>query len=118
MDPSACLMALATPPFCWADWKSAGHVTVLAASSFHVSGAAFLRYFVNVSVVPELSARRTTLMSPAGRVAPGLSVLIASSLHFLMSPWKIFARVVGDSWSLSRPPTLYDTVMGAATVGK
>src|SRR3954463_9770215 len=111
-------MAWATPPFWGADTKSDGHVTVLAASSFQASGAAFLRYLVNVSVVPDESARRTTLMSVAGSEAPGLSALISSAFHVLISPWKILATVAGDNWSLDRPLTLYDTVMGAATVGK
>ena len=49
---------------------------------------------------------------------PGLSAAIAGSFHFLILPRKILASVVPLSWSLSTPLRLYDTVIGAATVGK
>src|SRR3954451_15790182 len=118
MAPSVSLMALATPPFCGAETNEEGHSTVLAAASFQPSGSAALRYLVKVSVVPELSARRTTLMSPAGSETPGLSALMGSASHLVISAWKILDSVGADSCSLGSPLTLYETVMGAATVGK
>ena len=40
-------------------------------------------------VVPELSLRWIGVIARSGRLAPGLSALIAASFHFLMSPLKI-----------------------------
>src|SRR5436305_15219090 len=111
-------MIWATPVFFWPAWLLAGQATVSPAPSFHVVGAALVRYLVKALVVPEPSARRTTTIDVEGRVADGLSARMAASFHDLMSPWKIFATVSALSWSLSTPLRLYDTVMGAAAVGK
>ncbi len=69
-------------------------------------------------VVPEASARCTVTMLVLGSEAPALSAAIAGSFHFVTVPMKIFATVDGLSFSESRPLTLYDTVIGATTVGK
>src|SRR3954469_7233643 len=53
-----------------------------------------------------------------GSLASGFSALIAGSSHVLICSWKILAIVSASSFSLSTPFRLYDTVMGAATVGK
>src|SRR4051812_5749753 len=116
MAPSESLMSCATPVFFSAPWVLPGHSTVSPAPSFQLSAAAS-RYLVKLLVVPEPSDRWTTVMSVDGRSASGLSVLTAASSHLVMSPWKIPASVVGLSLRSSTPERLYDTVMGAATVG-
>ena len=57
------------------------------------------------------------MIAVEGRVAPEFSALIAASSHFVIWPSKIFASVSGESFSFT-PERLYDTVIGAATVGK
>ena len=69
-------------------------------------------------VVPEASARCTTVMSVLGSVTPGLSAAIAASFHFVICPLKILAIVAALSCSELTPLRLYDTVIGAATIGK
>ena len=70
-------------------------------------------------VVPEPSLRWATTIGVLGRVAPGLSAAMAGSFQVVISPWKILASVFGlELAARSTPLRLYDTVMGAATVGK
>src|SRR4051794_35922651 len=118
MAPLLELMICATPVFFCPACVSAGHATVSPEPSFHVVGAALVRYLVNALVVPEPSARWATTMAVDGRVVPGLSALIAGSFQVLMSRWKILAMVSALSDSLVTPPRLYDSVIGAAAVGK
>ncbi len=70
------------------------------------------------SVVPELSARCTTVIAVDGSFTPVFSALIAASSQVLIAPEKILAIVSAESCSFFTPLRLYDTVMGAATVGK
>jgi hypothetical protein len=77
-----------------------------------------VRNFVKFSVVPELSARCTTVIAVEGSFLPLLSAAIAGSFQVLISPEKIFASVSADSWRFFTFLRLYDTVIGAATVGK
>src|SRR4029450_13033608 len=109
-------MIWATPVFFSPPWVLAGQATVSPLPSFHAGDAAF-RYLVKLLVVPEPSERWATVMFLSGSVTPELSAAIAGSFHFLMSAWKILARVSGLSCSLSTPDRLYETVVGAATVG-
>src|SRR5262245_48140715 len=110
-------MTWATPVFFSAPWVEAGQLTVSPLPSFQVVGAAATRYLVKLLVVPEPSERCATVMFVLGRLTPGLSAAMAGSFHFLMSVEKILASVSGLSWSLLTPGRLYETVIGAATVG-
>src|SRR4029450_694702 len=107
MPPSVCLMIWATPVFFSAPWVPEGQATVSPLPSFQVDGAAAARYLVKLLVVPEPSERWATVMFLSGSVTPELSAAIAGSFHFLMSVWKILARVSGLSCSLSTPDRLY-----------
>src|SRR5687767_782308 len=118
MAPLVALMIWATPLLPLPAWVSVGQLTVEPESSFQIDGLAALRNFVKFSVVPDPSDRWATTMAVAGSFAPGLSAAIALSFQVLISRWKILAMVSGDSWRLSTPETLYETVIGAATVGK
>src|SRR5260221_8387739 len=117
MAPLVPLMIWATPAFPFPPWVAAGQLTVLPESRVQVEVAA-LRNFVNCSVVPDPSERWATAMAVAGSLAPGLSAAIALSFQVLIWAWKILAMVSGESCRLSTPVRLYETVIGAATVGK
>jgi hypothetical protein len=54
----------------------------------------------------------------AGRSASGLSALIFASSQEVISAWKMPAMTSALRLSSSTPSRLYDTVIGAATVGK
>src|SRR4029078_10108239 len=99
-------------------WVSDGHSTVEPLLSFHAPPEALSRYLVKLSVVPEPSERCATTMSASGSLASGLSAAMSLSFHFLMSRWKIFATVAGDSCSLSTPSRLNDTVIAPSRIGK
>src|SRR2546421_12180294 len=118
MAPSVVFTTWPTPglpwPACWSD----GQVTVDPVPSVQTVGDAAARKPVRFCVVPELSERCATVIAVDGNFTPGLSALIAASSQVLMSPWKIFARVSAESCSFFTPDRLYDTVIGAATVGK
>ena len=55
-------------------------MTTLSVPRIHVVGAASVRYFVKLAVVPEPSERWTTTMAVDGSVAFGLSALIFASV--------------------------------------
>src|SRR5579871_6054230 len=57
-------------------------------------------------------------MAVLGRVTPGLRAAIFGSFQVLMVVAKIPPRTSASSFRLFTPLRLYDTVMGAATVGK
>ena len=118
MAPSVVFTIWPTPGLPWPDCWSAGQLTVEPVPSVHAVGAAAARNPVKFCVVPELSERCTTVIAVDGSFAPGLSALIAASFQVLMSPWKIFASVSAESCSFFAPDTLYETVIGPATVGK
>src|SRR3982751_2416475 len=97
MAPLGPLTIWATPLLPFPPWVSAGQLTVEPESSFHTPGAAALRNLVKFSVVPDPSDRWATTMAGEGSLAPGLSAAIALSFQALISRWKIFAMVSGDS---------------------
>src|SRR4051812_33879929 len=117
MAPLVPVMIWATPLFPFPPCVSVGQATVLPESRVQ-AGVAALRNLVNCSVVPEPSDRWATTMAVAGSLAPGLSAAIALSFQVLIWREKILAIVSGDSCRLSTPVTWYETVIGAATVGK
>src|SRR3954467_9711016 len=84
----------------------------------HVVGAALTRYSVKFCVVPDPSERWATVIFVAGNFTPGLSAAMAGSFHVLMVREKILAIVSAESWSLSTPDTLYETVIGENRIGK
>ena len=70
-------------------------------------------------MVPEESERWAMVIAVLGRVTPGLSAAIAGSFHFVILPWKMLAMTGADSCSgLLTPDRLYETVIGAITIGK
>src|SRR5450631_615469 len=115
MPPSVAFTALATPAF--ACLPSPLPVHVLPVAWGQSLGAEPFRYLVKLSVVPDESERKKTLIAVAGRVTPGLMAAIAGSFHLVMTPLKIFAVTAGVRISLSTPLTLYATAMGPVTMG-
>src|SRR5215469_13767251 len=83
-----------------------GPFQVLSWPKVQADGATVPRYLVKLSLVPELSDRCTVVILVDGRVALGLSALIAASFHVVILPAKIPARVSGLSWRLVTPCTL------------
>ena len=81
-------------------------------------GSTAVRNFVKLLVVPDPSARCTTVIAVLGSFTPGLSAAIAASFHFVIFRAKILARVLSERRRSFTPLRLYDTVIGAATVGK
>src|SRR5665648_656765 len=116
MPPSVAFTALATP----ADFSlpSPLPVHLLPDSAVQSVGAAALRYLVKLSVVPDSSERKKTLMSCAGGVTPGLMAAIAGSFHLVMAPLKILAVTAGVRISFSTPLRLKATAMGPVTMGR
>src|SRR6478609_5816640 len=110
-------MIWATPALPLPAW-ALGHCTVSPAVRVKVEAAALARYLENAEVVPEPSERTATVTAVLGRVAPGLSAAIFGSFQVVMVPAKMAPSVSAESCSSSTPFTLYDTVIGAATVGK
>src|ERR1700754_2128897 len=117
MAPSVSFTSLATPELPVAPCVSAPQLTVEPLPRVQSVGAALVSQLVKFCVVPELSLRWTTVMVVLGSFALGLSVLIAASSQVLIAPEKIFAAVSAERFSFT-PERLYDTVIGATTVGK
>ena len=111
------LTSLATPELPVAPCVPSGQLTVEPLPRVQSDGAALVRKLVKLAVVPELSLRCTTVIVVLGSFAFGLSALIAASSHVVIAPEKILAIVSAESLSFT-PPRLYDTVIGATTVGK
>src|SRR3954452_739357 len=118
MAPSVFVMIWATPGLPVAPCVSDGQFTVLPEPSVHTVGAALVRKVAKFCVVPELSARRATVIAVLGSLTPGLSAAILESSHFVIVREKMPAMVPAESWRLFTPERLYDTVIGSATVGK
>src|SRR5947209_11883235 len=118
MAPSVLLTCCATPALPWPACEFDGQLIVSLVPRVQSVGAASVRYFVKLLVVPDASARWTIVMFFFGSVAPGLSEAIAAASQLVILPSKIIAIVGALSWSLSRPLTLNETVIGADTVGK
>src|SRR5262245_57023983 len=118
MAPSVPAMVWATPAFPVPAWVFAGHWTVEALPSVQSAPADFCKNDVKFWVVPEPSARWTTVMLVDGSLAPGFSAMMAGSFHVVILTEKILASVGPLSFRLSTPDRLYETVIGPATVGK
>src|SRR4051812_36354169 len=118
MAPLVDFTIWATPAFPLPPWVSAGQFTVSPAPSVHAVGAAAVRYLVKFDVVPEPSERCATVIAVLGSLAAGFRSLISCASQVLTCRSKILAMVSASSTSLSTPETLYESVMGAATVGK
>src|SRR5262249_45657780 len=87
MHPAFALTWFATPsdPFC--PVPISGHLgDVLAPIFWANSGCTLDRYSVKMLDVPLPSARYTGTMLESGRVAPGFSLVICGSFHFLILP--------------------------------
>ena len=61
---------------------------------------------MKLSVVPDSSERKKTLMGSDGSVTPGLILAMAGSFQLVMTPLKILAATSGVRISLSTPLTL------------
>src|SRR6478672_153699 len=72
----------------------------------HAPFEAASRYFWKLSVVPDSSLRKITLIGAAGRVAPSFSALISGASHVLTVPLKILASVGPSSTKPSTPSAL------------
>src|SRR5215469_479586 len=118
MAPGVVLMTCATPLLPWAAWAVEGHVMVELEPSVHALPAAFSRNREKFCVVPDESARTASVIAVAGRLAPGLSVLIAELFQDVILPWKMSAMTVGVSFRLVTPDRLYDIVIGPMMTGK
>src|ERR1700722_4227187 len=95
-----------------------GNLMVEPVPSFHELAAASTRYWEKLAVVPDPSERTSRVIEVLGRLALGLSALIAGSFQVLISPWKIAERT--DAWSF-RPVTpgrLYAMEIGPICTGK
>src|ERR1700737_3900468 len=91
---------------------------VLPVPNVHADGAALVRYNVKLAVVPDPSERCTVVIGVEGNLTPGLSPAMAGSAQVVVLLAKIPAMVAGPNVNLDTPDRWYDTVMGAATVGK
>src|SRR5581483_7029508 len=118
MAPLVPLMIWATPLLPLPACSSAGQFTVEPASSVQSEGAAILRNVVKFDVVPELSDRWATVIAVDGSFTPGLSAAMSAAFHVLTWRSKILAMVAGESCRPATPLRWYETVIGAATVGK
>src|SRR3954451_11117270 len=117
MAPSFCFTSWATPVLPVPPCESPGQFTVSPLPSVQSLPPADARYLVKLLVVPDASERCTIVMSVLGNDLPGLSAAMEASFHFFAAPEKILPSVGPESCSPSTS-TLYDTVIGAATVGK
>src|SRR5215510_9427327 len=118
MAPSPCLISCATPVFFSPPWVDAGQATESPEPRVQFAGwHAATRNLVKLFVVPEPSERWATMMFLSGRVTPALSAAIAGSFHFLILVDMIWHSVSGLSLRPLTPERLYETVIGAATVG-
>src|ERR1700677_4926684 len=106
MESEVALTAAATalpPSLAWADF---GKEMVEAVPSVHALPAASTRYWEKFAVVPEESDRTSRLIEELGRLALGLSALIAASFQVVILPEKISARTVASSFRSVTPETL------------
>src|SRR3954451_10553039 len=70
------------------------------------SSDAASRYFWKLSVVPDSSLRKITLMGSAGRVAPSFNAAISEAFQVFTAPLKILPSVGPSSTRPSTPATL------------
>src|SRR5579859_2438604 len=86
---------------------AAGQVTVVPnAGPFFQSALVADSRLVKMNVSPEESTRRTGTTLVAGRLTPGLSVVMAASFHLVILPWYILARMSPLSFKLDTPARL------------
>ena len=78
----------------------------MPASTVQTPAPAAFRYLVKLSVVPDSSERKNTVIGGAGSVTPGFSAAIAGSFQVVILPLKILAATSGVRISLSTPSTL------------
>src|SRR3712207_4151490 len=81
-------------------------VQVLAGSSFQALLPAAARNFVALSVVPDSSERKKTVMGSPGRLTPEFRFAILSSFQVLIVPLKICDSSSAFNTSLSPPSRL------------
>src|ERR1039458_962377 len=106
MAPGVDLMVCATPELPLAARAPDGHLMVELLPRLQALPAPFTRNSVKFWVVPEESDRTAMVIGVLGRLTPGLSALIAGSLHVLIVPWKMPAMTFGSSCSLLTPDRL------------
>src|SRR5664279_195916 len=117
MAPSVLLICLDTPSLPCAATPP-GAVQDFPPGNVHAVGAAAVRYFVKLSVVPESSARCTAWIARFGNVTPGFTAAIFGSFQFATVPPKIPASTSGVRISLSTPERLYASAVGPVTIGR
>src|SRR6266568_5291821 len=118
MAPGVDLMICDTPALPLPPRLVAGQLMTEPAPSVHALPPASTRNWEKLAVVPDESERWAMVMAVLGRVTPGLSALIAGSFHALILPAKMPAMVGPDSFRLLTPDRLYETVIGAISMGK
>ena len=105
IDPGVLLIAAEVPSLPLAP-SPTPPLNVLPAPLPHAPSEAASRYFWKLSVVPDWSLRKTTLIFSAGRVLPGFSAAMAGSFQVVTAPLKIFAAVGPSRTSPSTPGRL------------
>src|ERR1700761_9347203 len=96
MAPGVLLTIESTPPLPVPPRLLDGQLMVELVPSFHTPGAPLTRNCEKFCVVPEESDRRAMVIAVLGRLALGLSALIAGSFQVLIGAWKMLA-IVGAS---------------------
>src|ERR1700746_194504 len=96
VTPSLLFLPSPTPP-----------LKVLPASLPYALSDAAIRYFWKLSVVPDSSLRKITMISSDGSCLPGLRSAISGAFQFLTVPLKILASV-GPSSKRSGDPAPVD----------
>src|SRR5215475_6713194 len=104
-------MICAMPELPCAALAACGQLIVEELPSFHTLGTAVCRNREKFCVVPDESARTASVIGVLGRLAPGLSAMIAGLFQVVMVPWKMFAMTVGSSLRLLTFGRLYDIVI-------
>src|SRR5258708_4154414 len=105
MAPGGCLTCAATPADLAAGWPPLP-AKALACGYGQSALAAVPRYLVRLSVVPDSSWRWKAWILVLGRVAVGLSALIAGSFHLVIFELKILAMVEASRTRLFTPERL------------
>ena len=90
IDPAVLLIAAEVPSLPLAP-SPTPPLKVLPAPLPHAPSDAASRYFWKLSVVPDSSLRKTTLILSPGRVLPELSAVISGSFQVVTAPLKILA---------------------------
>src|SRR5580700_6809635 len=118
MESEVALTADATalpPSLAWADF---GKEMIEEVPSVQALPAASTRYCEKLAVVPDESERTSRLIELLGRLALGLSALIAGSFQVVILPEKMPARTVASSFRPVTPDRLYAIAIGPIWTGK